>query len=279
MKRSTPILPEEKRQRLRRQAAVAVLLLLGPAVAFAQISISNGLAHTKETGSGESYEGVIRIKNQGIENERVRLYQSDYLYYADGRNEYGEVGSHDRSNAPWIRLGKEEVSVAPGKEQEVAYTVHVPPGGDLNGSFWSLVMVQSITQSILNPDLDEDSVGINAGVRFGVQIITNIGQSGERRLNFSNTALHKGEEYSTLSVDIENTGERKLSAFSYMDLFSSTGSYVGRFESRRRGIFPGTSIRVSFPLEGLDAGSYKAQVVADCGGNDLFGAVYSIKIK
>ncbi|MCF7929185.1 MAG: hypothetical protein K9L68_10335 [Spirochaetales bacterium] len=279
MKRSTPILPEEKRQRLRRLAAVAVLLLLSPAVALAQISISNGLAHTKETGSGESYGGVIRIKNQGIENERVKLYLSDYLYYADGRNEYREAGSHDRSNAPWIRLGKEEVSIAPGKEQEVAYTVHVPPGGDLTGSFWSLVMVQSITQSILNPDLDEDSVGVNAGVRFGVQIITNIGQSGTRSLDFTNTAIHKGEEYSTLSVYIANTGERKLSAFPYIDVYHSTGNYAGRLESRRRGIFPGTSIRVRFPLEGLETGSYKAQVVADCGGNDLFGAVYSIKIK
>ncbi len=62
-------------------------------------------------------------------------------------------------------------------------------------------------------------------------------------------------------------------------IYSATAKALERFQLSAWGIYPGTSIRIAFPLKDMVPGRYKIQVVADCGGNDLFGAVYSLELK
>jgi len=45
------------------------------------------------------------------------------------------------------------------------------------------------------------------------------------------------------------------------------------------GIYPGTSVRFRIDLGKNMAGTYKTLVVADCGGDELFGANYTLEIK
>jgi len=256
------------------------LCLLLPAAAFGQLSITNDLSHLDTANPGQTYFGSVKVKNNGAKEERVRLYQNDYLFFADGSNQFGEPGLLPRSSANWIKLAESEIVLAPGNEQEVPYTVSVPARDDLIGSYWSLIMVQAITKSLLNPDNQaEDTVGVSAGLRFAVQVATNIGDTGKRSLRFFDTKLDQGEQYSTLRLSLENNGERKLVAVPYADVYSLKGQAIGRIQGSARGLYPGTSIRVEFPLKEIVPGRYKIQVVADCGGNDLFGAVYSLELK
>ncbi len=251
-----------------------------PFVIFAQIVVTNGILHSDISGMGQTYMGVISIRNDGINNERVKLYQTDYLFYADGSNKFGDPGTTPRSNADWLSLEENEVVIAPGQVQEVNYSVAVPANGNLIGTYWSLVMVQSITKSLLNPDAPaEDSLGIKSGVRFAIQVVTNIGSTGTGNLSFSGIKLLEEEDLYTLQLIIENIGERRLSPFTYVDFYDENGVYKGRFNSKKRGVYPGTSLLVSLSLPGLEKGRYKAQLVADCGGDDLFGAVYSFNLK
>lgn len=256
------------------------LCVLIPAAAFAQLSITNDLSHMDTANPGQTYFGSVKVKNNGAKEERVRLYQNDYLFFADGSNQFGEPGLLPRSSANWIKLAEAEIVLAPGKEQEVPYTVSVPAKGDLIGTYWSLIMVQAITKSLLNPENQaEDTVGISAGLRFAVQVATHIGDTGKRSLRFFDTKVDKGELFSTLRISLENNGERKLVAVPYADVYSAAGQAVGRIQGSARGLYPGTSIRMEFPLKDMVPGRYKIQVVADCGGNDLFGAVYSLELK
>ncbi len=263
---------------------IAVFILLisffVPVSIFSQMGITNGIMHSDTSGIGQTYSGVIRISNAGLKNERVKLYQTDYLFYADGTNHFGNPGTTPRSNADWLRLEETEIVIAPGQEYEVNYTVTVPADGDLIGTYWSLVMVQSITKSLLNPDAPaEDSLGIKSGVRFAIQVVTNIGSTGTGNLSFSGIKLLEEEDLYTLQLIIENIGERRLSPFTYVDFYDENGVYKGRFNSKKRGVYPGTSLLVGLSLPGLEKGRYKAQLVADCGGDDLFGAVYSFNLK
>ncbi|MEI6874544.1 MAG: hypothetical protein WCL50_05365 [Spirochaetota bacterium] len=266
-----------------RKAALAVLLgslLMVPVALNAQLSITNGLSHLDSASPGQTYRSSVVVRNNGKENERVKLYLNDYLFFADGSNIFGEPGRDPRSNSSWISLDENEVVIAPGKEHEVPYSVRVPSDTAMVGSYWSLIFVQAITQSLLNPDKNaDDTVGVTSGVRFGVQVVTNMGESGIRKLRFYDTKLQKGEESSSLQVSVENTGERKLNPLSSADVYNADGVFVGHIASREVGLYPGTSVRLQFPLVGMAKGRYKAQVVADCGGNDIFGAIYSIELK
>jgi hypothetical protein len=259
-------------------AALAAFLFL-PSAAFAQLLISSGLLQKKTAAPGQTYHETMVIRNGGIAEERVRLYQTDYRFYADGSNHFDDPGSNPRSNADWIQLPYSEIIIPPGHEEEVAYSVSVPAAADLIGTYWSIVMIQSITRSILNPEQPvEGEVAVTSGTRYAVQVVTHIGSSGSRSLVFSKTAIERNGERYVLRINAANDGQRRLEPAFYMDLYSEKGAYIGRFESRRLGLYPGTSARILFPLTGMRPGRYKAQVVADAGGDDLFGAIYSLTL-
>jgi hypothetical protein len=120
------------------------IFLLAADTCLAGVSVIGELARKKTVRPGERYEGVVTVKNRGDTAAEVRLYQTDYLFYADGRNIYGEPGSAPRSNAPWITAGPAQLTVPPKGTSTFHYTVKVPEKNDLKGSFWSLLMVEPL---------------------------------------------------------------------------------------------------------------------------------------
>ena len=257
-----------------------LLFFMVCATLSAQIAITNEMSHYDVSFPGQTVYGSIKIQNIGTKNERVSLYQKDYLYHADGSNIFGNPGLDARSNAKWVALSQNEVLIAPDKEVEIPYSIKIPSDATLKGAYWSLVMVQSVTNSVLNPDKPpENSLGVQTGTRFGVQIITAIGDTGEGKITFSNPKIIHDDDTYGLQVDLENSGDRFLKAGIYVDLYSANGDYQGRFVGEKRSLLPGTSVRSSIMFPKKEAGRYKAQVVADCGGNDLFGVMYSLTFK
>ncbi len=140
-------------------------------------------------------------------------------------------------------------------------------------------MVQPITDSVLDPEISLDElIGIRAATRLGIQIATNIGNTGTREVQFFNSSIMDDGTYS-LSVDIENTGERLLNFIPYIELYCEFGQHIGGVRYPRRILYPETSIRLVLPLMDASPGRYRAQLILDCGGNDLFGALYSLTLK
>ncbi len=76
-----------------------VLVFMIPVNLIAGISIINGLTHEKVVEQGEIYNGLLDIQNNGMEPIEIKIYQTDYLFFFDGRNLYDEPGSIARSNA------------------------------------------------------------------------------------------------------------------------------------------------------------------------------------
>ncbi|HET6566508.1 MAG TPA: hypothetical protein VFG50_01000, partial [Rhodothermales bacterium] len=77
-------------------------LCLWVRAADAQVAVVSGLSEEHTAQPGETYQGAIQVRNQTAESQEVRVYQTDYLFYADGTNVYGAPGSTRRSNASWI---------------------------------------------------------------------------------------------------------------------------------------------------------------------------------
>ena len=77
-------------------------------------------------------------------------------------------------------------------------------------------------------------------------------------------------------MDLENTGERLLRTSLWVDLYDPKGSFVGKFDGGKHGLYPGTSVRFTADLVGVASATYKALIVADCGGDDVFGANVSL---
>jgi hypothetical protein len=167
----------------------------------------------------------------------------------------------------------------------VNYTVTVPrdtSGQKLAGTYWSMLMVEGIPKgsaesSIPRKDL-KAQMGILQTIRYGIQIVSTIANTGSKQVQFLNTKLvATKEDTKALQVDIENTGDLGMRPEVTVELFDSAGVSRGKFSGIKYRIYPGTSVRQVIDLGNPPAGTYKALVVLDAGGDDIFGAQYTLK--
>ena len=260
---------------------VLLIMLTVTSASYARISIIGGLSHEKKASAGEVYKGSIIINNGDVKPQEIKIYQTDYTFDCDGTNEYGAAGELERSNAKWVSFSPNRMIIPSESTMTINYTVKVP-GGDPNlvGTYWSMLMVEEIPETSPESSQAEEvvpQVGIMQIVRYGIQMITHIEDTGERKLEFLDTKLLREDEKRILKVDIGNAGQRWLRASLWVELYDDTGSYIGRFENDRKRIFPDTSVRFNVDLSNVPKGSYQSLVVADCGGDDIFGANLTLR--
>lgn len=119
---------------------------------------------------------------------------------------------------------------------------------------------------------------IQESVRYAIQIITNIGKTGNGQLEFQQPGVVQEGDKSYFDFIMVNTGERLISPDVKMELIDvNTGMSVKVFSAPKNGMYPTTSTKWRFPLEGIATGkTYKAVIVADGSGEDVFGMEYTI---
>lgn len=257
------------------------LIMSALASPAAEVTVVGGLTREVTLNPHRQMEGRLILRNTGNQPREVRVYQTDYLFWADGRNQYGEAGSTPRSNAPWIVHTPVQVTVPPRATESVLYTVQAPPDEDLRGTYWSMMMVEPIAPETLEPPKPEEGqvvIGIRSVMRYGIQMVTHIGDTGRRELRFVERELVVEEDKRVLRLDVENTGERWLRPLLWVELYDEQGVSLGRFEGGRLRIYPDCSVRYRVDLTGVPAGKYTALVVADNGDEHVFGARYVLEM-
>jgi hypothetical protein len=265
-----------------RIAPALLLLLLAPLAAGAGVQVLGSLTQELEVQPGRTYEGSLEVQNPGDKPAEIRLYQTDYFFYADGKVLYGEPGQLPRSNAKWVTFSPQQATIPPKESVIVRYTVTVPSDETMKGTYWSMLMVEEIPEGSpesSNPSSNQVSLGVRQVFRYGVQISTNVGATGSRQLRFMQVLLAADKEKRSLIVDLENTGERWLRATLWTELYDAEGRLVGRFEGGTHRLYPGTTARFTADLVGVRDATYKALIVADCGGDDVFGADVSLVLR
>lgn len=254
-------------------------------VAISQVSVVGELSNDKEAKPGEKYEGIINVRNDTNEPQEVKIYQTDYLFFRDGTNKYADPGTIDRSNAKWIAFSPSYTTIPPQSSINVNYIVTVPmdaPTRKLVGSYWSMLMIEGIAkgsaESAGNKDPKKSQMGIRQTIRYGIQVATHIAQTGTKKISFLETKLLPNENGKRmLQVDIENAGDLWIRPDVYVELFDEKGVSKGKFPGVRYRLYPGTSVRQLIDISSVSAGSYKAIVVVDAGGEDVYGAEYTLK--
>ncbi|HOK20012.1 MAG TPA: hypothetical protein PK188_05945, partial [Thermosynergistes sp.] len=149
------------------------------------ISIPTGLTVEKTLSLGSAVQGSIEILNPDGEEVTIRIYQTDYVFYSDGKSEFGRPGSAPRSNASWITYSPNQLVVPPHGRAEVSYRIAAPNNPDLRGTYWSVIVVEPVPKAALEPpsaEKDKVAIGVQALFRHAVQMITHIDDTGERAL-------------------------------------------------------------------------------------------------
>ena len=255
--------------------------LLIPTCGEAGVSVTGGLTHEKMVEISETYQGTILLKNNSDEPQEVKIYQTDYLFFSDGTNIYGEPGKEVRSNADWISFSPARLIIPPQETGAVNYTIRIPDNKSLIGTYWSMIMVEGIgkdsPEASTAPEEDKTKISIRQVMRYGIQIITHIGDSGIRNLKILDQKFIKEKENYLFQLDIENVGERWLRPEVWAELYNQKGSFIGKFSGGVLRIFPGTSVRYRIGLNDIPSGKYKALLVIDNGDEYVWGLQYNLE--
>ena len=183
----------------------AILLVFPFSQSHAGVLILNGLSHVHQGQEGQTLAGQIVLRNPNDSPQDVRLYLRDYSFNAKGESFFPEMGSHDRSNANWIDVSETYLTLKPQEEKAIDYEVTIPTGVELDGTFWSVILVEGV----IPPDLNAVANGlqVNTVMRYAVQVITHLGNTGSKELQFTNYNVEKLDEGTNLLIEVENPGE------------------------------------------------------------------------
>lgn len=247
-------------------ALLALLALSGPAHA-GSVRVVGELTHRVEGLPGEVHRGEIALENGGDEPVTVRLSQRDYRFFADGRSEWAEPGAVARSNAAWIRLVPEQLTLPAGGRATATWSMQIPAEVPADGTWWSVVMVEPVP----DPFGTVDGLAVRSVFRYAIQLVAEIGDPQPPTVAFAAATLAAGPSGPQLAVDVENTGQTWVTPAAWVQLHAEDGREIGRFEGDRARLYPGCSHRFRVDLPGVGPGRYSALLVADGGSDALFG--------
>ncbi len=256
-------------------------LSLGRAFA-GSVVVESGLTQAYNLQPGKRVEGTIVVHNKGNDPQEVRVYQTDYLFWSNGTSDFGQPGSVPRSNSSWISFSPQQFTVPGNSTSSVYYQIQAPNDANLTGTYWSMLMVEPVAQlanTAAGSDPKKIMVELQTVLRYTVQIVTDIGDSGRREIKIAGKQLTAGGDKYTLQLDIENVGERWLRPFVQADVYDAQGKHIGQFSGGRTRIYPGCSVRVPIEMMGVTTGKYNALVVVDNGDQSVWGAQYELEIK
>lgn len=257
-----------------------ILLAASAQTAWCNLSVVGGLAREKAAGPSESYEGTIELRNDSTSPCEVRIYQTDYSFLATGETFYLESGSSSRSNALWLSVDPHWLTVPPHGKASVHYTVEVPDDSSLVGSYWSIIMIEPTELAVqtVSEDQGRGRMGVKTLVRYGVQIVTDVG-GGRKEVTFQDGKLVESGDHRFLEIDLENSGDTWMSPFFSVEIYDDSGAHSHHFEGQRQRIYPGCSVRHSVDLSEVPCGNYKVLAVVDNRDEAVFGAQYDLWIQ
>lgn len=260
---------------------LTLLLTLLFSTSQAGITVIGNLARHAAIKPGDAFEGVILLKNTDKLPAEARVFQTDYLSDSAGRTDYAAPGSHPRSNAAWITITPTRVKVESGATVSVRYKGRAPADGKLRGTYWSMIMVEPYAPAAIDPQgkTTEVAVGLQTVVRFGVQVVTELGRDGTRSLEILSKGFAKADGKRLLLLDIGNNGERLLIPAMGVELFDCNGASLGKFDAGRTRIYPTCSTRAKIDLTDVPPGKYTALVLLDSGEDQVMGAQYELAIE
>ncbi|MBI2569940.1 MAG: hypothetical protein HYV63_23290 [Candidatus Schekmanbacteria bacterium] len=261
--------------------AILVLAFV-PAAQARGVSVIGDLVREHTVSPGQTVEASMDLRNDLEQPVTTRIYQTDYTFTAGGENRYPEPGTLARSNAPWIAVTPSLVRIAEGSSAHVEYRMTVPNDPGLAGTYWSLLMVEpqaAPTADVPAAAGEQPRARFVTVVRYAVIIITHVGDSGKAELRFTDKRIVTDERGGrVLRLTVENTGERSLRPAVWAELYDDSGTKIARLEGPRKYIFPQCSTTFDMDLSTVGPGPRKALVIADAGGEALFGAQYDLQI-
>jgi hypothetical protein len=255
-----------------------ILLILFTLKIEAGLIVKSKLVHQFEVGAGDKKERKIMLENNSKHEIKVRLYKRDYSFNAKGKSFYRKPGINSRSNAKWIYLQNQSLSISPFEKVSVRYKISIPDKQNLKGTYWSMIMVEESDYKV-NKEREAVESHFKHKVRYGIQIVTNLGRKSDIKIEYKNPEVKKKNDKDyNFAIDILNKGIFELKMKPQVIIFNeNTGAIIDKYIKNQVRLYPAASIAVKEDIS-LDKNvPYRIIVIVGNNGRGYFGKEYSIR--
>lgn len=274
--------------RLASQLLIAILAAATfPAIATAQanlpqgastVSVASELRPELNVQPGETRTHRLTLENTGSSPVLVDVTQADFRTGTNGEIAHEPADFLPFSNAGWLEVAS-QVEIPPLSAYSLPITVEVPTGVE-PGTYWSLLFVQPADATTVEQQEGGEGVRttVTVNFRFGVTLMTHVGEPSERQLLFRNPELTSDDvtDIDAVSVTVENPTRFLAAADVWLELYDMQGSLVREANGGTLRIYPESARRHTFELGALEDGTYQAVIVADAGDDAVFGVRYDL---
>ncbi|MFJ6462784.1 WxL protein peptidoglycan domain-containing protein [Streptomyces sp. NPDC091387] len=197
---------------------------------------------------GGEAEDALVVANHGTDPLNLAVYAADGFTTEKGQLDLLTEGKKSRSIGSWVRAGRKNVRIAPGKSAEIPFTVKVPdnaPPGDYVGG-----ILTSLKQS-------DDAEGIAVDRRLGIRIKLRVSGAlkpalavEDAHIDYRGTANPFGQGDATVTYSLHNTGNALLSGTQKVTLtgpFGTLSTEAGAIAAPPE-LLPGERWKVTVPL-------------------------------
>ena len=273
-------------KKITRQIALLLLLVTGNTPLYAQLLMKGGYSHEFTTHPGGIYQKSISLTNQGKTPQEVKIYLEDYMFSAGAGSRFtpARLNKNPRSNSRWIQVRPNRLLLAPGASKTVSYTMTVPKG-NLTGTYWSALIIEPVAPVSLESSQQKNNgkavqITIQQISRHAVQIVAQMGNSGNVKLQLKHPVLKKEKAKRSFSLDAYNSGNRWIKPTVWLDVYNQQGTFIGKFEGEGARVYPNTSATLGVDISRLKSGKYKGLFVVDGGNNaDILATDVNLTIK
>lgn len=245
----------------------------------AGIVVINGLSHSYKIENGKIYKGKIEIENTGNQSQNVKLFLQDYSYQSDGTINYSAPQNNSKTNAGWIKINTNLVTLKAKQKTEVYYEITVPNNVSEPGTYWSVIMVEPVEE--IKPNDKKEGINITSIIRYAIQVITDLdSEKAKPDLKFEGVKIEKEEGRKILKVAIANKGNLYCKPTVNVEIYNKkTGEKIGNFSSMASGLLPETSKYYHIDISKISPDKYNAVLIATDEEENAFALNVELEIK
>lgn len=217
-----------------------LLLLLGSFYPLVGLQVSN-LSTIENLRPGEKKRIQLTLINDKDYEESVDLKLADYGCNSDGEHFFDEpAGKAARSNAAWILLGQERVTLTAQEKRDLYFMIDVPSDDKLQGSYWSVLLIEP-TDMMPNEKDEKEGLQLKIKIRFAHHIVANIGENAAPKLKVLKKEMKTIGTENYLCLHVLNQGDLFFNPDLTLSIYDEEGKLEKVLKAPPERLYPGNS--------------------------------------
>lgn len=177
-----------------------------------------------EIEPGNTQTDAVRVINNTDQTRTIKVYAVDSEHSSDGAFACAQAVEQKKDVGAWLNLGTDQVTLAPGSNQDIAFEVRVPTTAE-TGEHNGCIAIEDIAAPTQNT-----GNGIVIHFRSALRVAVTIPGDTHASLTFTRFTTEERQQALNVSPVLQNTGNVSVDASVKVKLLTAFGTSLAAAE-------------------------------------------------